>query len=162
MCIDYRKLNNATRKDHFPLPFIDQMLESVAGHAFYYFLDGYSGYNQTIVDPQDQKKTVFNCPFGVFAYRRMPFRLYITNYKAIRFIPKEYTKPQVKKLLHDAKYYLWDEPYVFKRCSDGMIRCCASDEETQQILWHCHGSEYGSHFGEKKHPPWFFRVGSTG
>ena len=46
VCIDYRKLNNATRKDHFPLPFIDQMLERIAGHAFYCFLDGYSGYNQ--------------------------------------------------------------------------------------------------------------------
>ena len=45
MCIDYRRLNTATRKDHFPLPFIDQMLERLAGHAFYYFLDGYSGYN---------------------------------------------------------------------------------------------------------------------
>ena len=45
VCIDYRKLNNATRKDHFFLPFIDQILERIAGHAFYYFLDGYSGYN---------------------------------------------------------------------------------------------------------------------
>ena len=46
MCIDYRKLNAVTRKDHFPLPFIDQMLEKVSGHPFYYFLDGYSGYFQ--------------------------------------------------------------------------------------------------------------------
>ncbi|XP_057755771.1 uncharacterized protein LOC130974952 [Arachis stenosperma] len=49
MCIDYRKLNEATRKDHFPLPFMDQMLERLAGHAFYYFLDGYSGYNQIVL-----------------------------------------------------------------------------------------------------------------
>ena len=45
VCIDYRKLNNTTRKDHFPLPFINQMLGRIAGHAYYYFLDGYSGYN---------------------------------------------------------------------------------------------------------------------
>ena len=45
VCIDYRKLNKATRKDHFPLPFIDQMLDRLVGHEFYYFLDGYSGYN---------------------------------------------------------------------------------------------------------------------
>jgi len=45
MCIDYRKLNEATRKDHYPLPFMDQMLERLAGQSFYYFLDGYSGYN---------------------------------------------------------------------------------------------------------------------
>ncbi|CAJ2653874.1 unnamed protein product [Trifolium pratense] len=75
MCIDYRRLNLATRKDHFPLPFMDQMLERLAGQAYYCFLDGYSGYNQIVVDPADQEKTAFTCPFGVFAYRRMPFGL---------------------------------------------------------------------------------------
>ena len=44
--IGYRKLNNAIRKDHFSLPFIDQMLEKLVGHSHYYFLNGYSGYNQ--------------------------------------------------------------------------------------------------------------------
>ncbi|GKF61722.1 hypothetical protein Tco_0181776 [Tanacetum coccineum] len=44
VCIDYRKLNNATRKDHFPLPFIHQMLKRVVGHEYYCFLDGFSGY----------------------------------------------------------------------------------------------------------------------
>jgi len=75
MCIDYRRLNDVTRKDHFPLPFIDQMLETLAGNAYYCFLDGYSGYNQIVVDPMDQKKTSFTCLFEVFAYRRMPFGL---------------------------------------------------------------------------------------
>ncbi|MCI23753.1 reverse transcriptase, partial [Trifolium medium] len=75
MCIDYRRLNSATRKDHFPLPFMDQMLERLAGQSFYSFLDGYSGYNQITVDPEDQEKTAFTCPFGVFAYRQMPFGL---------------------------------------------------------------------------------------
>ncbi|XP_057734393.1 uncharacterized protein LOC130949774 [Arachis stenosperma] len=59
MCIDYRKLNEATRKDHFPLPFMDQMLKRLAGHEYYCFLDGYSGYNQTVVDPKDQDKPSF-------------------------------------------------------------------------------------------------------
>lgn len=75
MCIDYRKLNQATRKDHFPLPFMDQMLERLAGQAFYCFLDGYSGYNQIAVNQKDQEKTTFTCLFGIFAYRRMPFGL---------------------------------------------------------------------------------------
>ncbi|XP_055961800.1 uncharacterized protein LOC126681357 [Mercurialis annua] len=75
VCIDYRKLNEVTRKDHFPLPFIDQMLERVAGHKFYCFLDGYSGYNQILILPEDQEKTTFTCPYGTFAYRRMPFGL---------------------------------------------------------------------------------------
>ncbi|CAN6700800.1 unnamed protein product [Malus baccata var. baccata] len=68
VCIDYRKLNAITRKDHFPLPFLDQMLERLAGHSFYCFLDGYSGYNQIVIAPDDQEKTTFTCPFGTFAY----------------------------------------------------------------------------------------------
>ncbi|XP_054807358.1 uncharacterized protein LOC129309679 [Prosopis cineraria] len=75
MCIDYRKLNDATRKDHFPLPFIDQMLEKLAGKSHYCFLDGFSGYFQICIAPEDQEKTTFTCPFGTFAYRRMPFGL---------------------------------------------------------------------------------------
>ncbi|KAL5539173.1 hypothetical protein UlMin_044786 [Ulmus minor] len=75
VCIDYRKLNDATRKDHFPLPFIDQMLERLSGHDYYCFLDGYSGYNQIPLAPEDQEKTTFTCPYGTFAYRRMPFGL---------------------------------------------------------------------------------------
>ncbi|GJZ12019.1 reverse transcriptase domain-containing protein, partial [Tanacetum coccineum] len=75
VCIDYRKLNEATRKDHFPLPFMDQMLERLAGNQFYCFLDGFSGYFQIPIDPKDQEKTTFTCPYGTFAYRRMPFGL---------------------------------------------------------------------------------------
>ncbi|GJT48884.1 reverse transcriptase domain-containing protein [Tanacetum coccineum] len=75
VCIDYRKLNEATRKDHFPLPFMDQMLKRLAGNQFYCFLDGFSGYFQIPIDPKDQEKTTFTCPYGTFAYRRMPFGL---------------------------------------------------------------------------------------
>nr|GEW40548.1 DNA-directed DNA polymerase [Tanacetum cinerariifolium] len=75
VCIDYRKLNDATRKDHFPLPFMDQMLERLAVNEFYCFLDGFSRYFQIPIDPQDQEKTTFTCPYGTFAYRRMPFGL---------------------------------------------------------------------------------------
>ncbi|GJY00516.1 hypothetical protein Tco_0357534 [Tanacetum coccineum] len=70
VCIDYRKLNEATCKDHFPLPFMDQMLERLAGNEFYCFLDGFSGYFQIPIDPKDQEKTTFTCPYGTFAYRR--------------------------------------------------------------------------------------------
>ena len=73
--IDYRKLNTATRKDHFPLPFTNQMLDRLAGHPYFCFLDGYSGYNQIAITLEDQEKTTFTCPFGTFAFRRMPFGL---------------------------------------------------------------------------------------
>nr|GEV39870.1 reverse transcriptase domain-containing protein [Tanacetum cinerariifolium] len=73
--IDYQKLNDASRKDHFPLPFMDQMLERLAENEFYCFLDGFSGYFQILIDPQDQEKTTFTYPYGTFAYRCMPFGL---------------------------------------------------------------------------------------
>nr|GFA36985.1 retrovirus-related Pol polyprotein from transposon 17.6 [Tanacetum cinerariifolium] len=75
VCIDYRKLNEATCKDHFPLPFMDQMLERLAGNEYYCFLDGFSGYFQIPIDPRDQEKTTFTYPYGTFAYRHMPFGL---------------------------------------------------------------------------------------
>ncbi|GJU26405.1 reverse transcriptase domain-containing protein [Tanacetum coccineum] len=75
ICIDYRKLNNATRKDHFPLPFIDQMLERLAGHEYYCFLDGFFGYFQIPIAFEDQEKTTFTCPYQTFAYKRMPYGL---------------------------------------------------------------------------------------
>nr|GEV85382.1 reverse transcriptase domain-containing protein [Tanacetum cinerariifolium] len=62
--IDYRKLNEATHKDHFPLPFMDQMLERLAGNEYYCFLDGFSGYFQIPIDPRDQEKTMITCPYG--------------------------------------------------------------------------------------------------
>nr|GEV10961.1 reverse transcriptase domain-containing protein [Tanacetum cinerariifolium] len=73
--IDYCKFNEATRKDHFPLPFMDQMLKRLAGNQYYYFLDGFSGYFEIPIDPKDQEKTTFTYTYETFAYRRMPFGL---------------------------------------------------------------------------------------
>ena len=75
VCIDYRKFNTATRKGHFPLPFIDHMLDRLAGHPHFCFLDGYFGYNQIAIAPEDQEKTTFTCHYGTFAFRRMSFVL---------------------------------------------------------------------------------------
>ncbi|GJS20753.1 reverse transcriptase domain-containing protein [Tanacetum coccineum] len=92
VCIDYRKLNEATRKDHFPLPFMDQMLERLAGNEFYCFLDGFFGYFQIPIDPQDQEKTTFTCPYGTFVYRCMPFGLCnapVLNWEKCHFMCRE-------------------------------------------------------------------------
>ena len=72
MVIDFHKLNKAIRKDHYPLPFIDQMLERLSKRTHFCFLDGYSGFSQIPVSKEDQDKTTFTCPFGTFAYRCMP------------------------------------------------------------------------------------------
>ncbi|GJR36093.1 hypothetical protein Tco_1211777 [Tanacetum coccineum] len=85
VCIDYRKLNDATRKDHFPLPFMYQMLERLTGNIYYCFLDGFSGYFQIPIDPQDQERTTFTCSYGTFAYRR----------KALFFLAKQDAKQRL-------------------------------------------------------------------
>jgi hypothetical protein len=75
VCIDYRELNKATLKDHFPLPFIDQVLDTLAGKKYFSFLDGFNGYNQIYIAPEDQDKTMFTCPWGTYAYKVLPFGL---------------------------------------------------------------------------------------
>ena len=68
VCIDYRRLNEVTWKDHFTLPFMDQLLERISSYPFYCFLDGYLGYFQIDIAADDQEKTTFTCPFGTYAY----------------------------------------------------------------------------------------------
>ncbi|CAA6674753.1 unnamed protein product [Spirodela intermedia] len=80
VCIDYRKLNSVTRKDHFPLPFTNQILEKLVEKNFFCCLDGYSSYNQIYINPLDQEKITFTCPFGTFTFKCMPFGL--CNYLA--------------------------------------------------------------------------------
>ena len=75
MCIDCRKLNKATRMDHFPPPFIEQMLERLTKNSYFCYLDGYSGFLQNHIHPSDQEKIIFTCPYGIFAYVRMSFGL---------------------------------------------------------------------------------------
>ena len=75
MCINHRKLNKATRKYNFLLPFLDQILERDAGHPYYYFLYGYSGYYQISIALEDQEKNTFACSFGTFVFEKMSFGL---------------------------------------------------------------------------------------
>nr|GFB80736.1 reverse transcriptase domain-containing protein [Tanacetum cinerariifolium] len=70
-----REAKRSYKKRSFPLPFMDQMLERLAGNEYYCFLDGFSGYFQIPIDPKDQEKTTFTCPYGTIAYKRMPFGL---------------------------------------------------------------------------------------
>ena len=75
ICIDFRDLNKATPKDDYPLPSIDLLVDSTAGHAMFSFMDGYSGYNQIKLAARDQSKTSFTTPWGTFCYTVMPFGL---------------------------------------------------------------------------------------
>nr|GEW66515.1 reverse transcriptase domain-containing protein [Tanacetum cinerariifolium] len=131
VCIDYRKLNEATRKDHFPLPFMDQMLERLARNQYYCFLDGFSGYFQIPIDPKDQEKTTITCPYETFAYRRMPFGLCNA--------PGTFQR--------NVKHYLWDDSFLFKMCDDQVIRRCVHGQEAIDILKDCHYGPTGGHHG---------------
>ena len=75
ICGYFRELNKSTLKDYFPLPFIDQVLYTLSGKQYFSFLDGYSGYNQILIAPEDKDKTNFTCPWGTFSYRVFPFGL---------------------------------------------------------------------------------------
>nr|GEW01414.1 DNA-directed DNA polymerase [Tanacetum cinerariifolium] len=139
VCIDYRKLNDATRKDHSPLPFMDQMLERLAGNEFYCFLDGFSGYFQIPIDPQDQEKTTFTCPYGTFAYRCMPFGLCNAPgifQRCMMFIFQDMNEKTMEVFMDDFSVF----GNSFSSCLtnlDKMLNCC---EETNLVLnWEkCH------------------------
>ncbi|XP_072060249.1 uncharacterized protein [Arachis hypogaea] len=82
--------------------------------------------------------------------QQAPWFADLANYKVGRNIPKEFTKQQVKKLLNEARKFLWNEPFLFRRCPDGMIRRCVPENKMRDILWHCHSSAYGGHFGPER------------
>ncbi|GJS30979.1 reverse transcriptase domain-containing protein [Tanacetum coccineum] len=139
VCIDYRKLNDATRKDHFPLPFMDQMLERLAGNEFYCFLDGFSGYFQIPIDPQDQEKTTFTYPYGTFAYKRMHFGLcnaLRTFQRCMTVIFHDMIEKTMEVFMDDFSFF-GDN---FSKCLDNLDKMLNRCEETNLVLnWEkCH------------------------
>jgi hypothetical protein len=75
VCTDFRDLNKACPKDNFPTPFINQIIDECVGCESFSFMNSFSGYNQIQIKPEDQHKMTFICPWGTFAYRKMPFGL---------------------------------------------------------------------------------------
>ena len=75
VCVDFRDLNKASPKDDFPLPHIDMLVDNTAGHPMLSFMDGFSGYNQILMAPEDMEKTSFIIEWGTYCYRVMPFGL---------------------------------------------------------------------------------------
>ncbi|KAL5540766.1 hypothetical protein UlMin_044089 [Ulmus minor] len=139
ICMDYRKLNKNTRKDHFPLPFIDQMLDRLAGREYYCFLDGYSGYNQIVIAPEDQHKTTFTCPYGTFAFRRMPFGLCnapATFQRCMMAIFTEMVEHFVEVFMDDFSVF----GDSFGLCLENLAKVLKRCEETNLVLnWEkCH------------------------
>nr|GEY61246.1 reverse transcriptase domain-containing protein [Tanacetum cinerariifolium] len=180
VCIDYRKLNEATRKDHFALPFMDQMLERLAGNEYYCFLDGFSGYFYIPVDPKDQEKTTFTCPYGTFAYKRMPFGLcnapgtFQRCMMAVFHDMIEQTmEDQPFELMCDASDYAVGAVlgqrvdkhfrpihYTSKTMTqDQIIRRCVAGQEAIDVLKACHSGPIGGHYGANNTAKKFFDLG---
>ena len=139
ICIDYWKLNKATQKDHFPLPFLDQMLDRLTGHEYYCFLDGYSGYNQIAIAPEDQEKTTLTCPYGTFAFRRMPFGLCNapgTFQRCMMAIFSDMVEKTIKVFMDDFSVLGSSFDNCLENLRSVLIRC----EETNLVLnWeNCH------------------------
>ncbi|RVW53505.1 Retrovirus-related Pol polyprotein from transposon 297 [Vitis vinifera] len=75
VCVDFQDLNKASPKNDFPLPHIDMLVDSTAGHLMLSFMDGFSGYSQVLMAPEDMEKTSFTTEWGTYCYRVMPFGL---------------------------------------------------------------------------------------
>ncbi|GJV55381.1 reverse transcriptase domain-containing protein [Tanacetum coccineum] len=127
VCIDFRKLNDATRKDHFPLPFIDQMLERLCGNEYHCFLDGFSGFFQIPIAAEDQEKTTFTCPYGTFSYRRMPFGLCNAPATFQRCITAIF-----HDMVEDFMEVFMDDFSVFGNSFD----CCLANLDRMLARWH--------------------------
>jgi hypothetical protein len=139
MCTDYRKLNKATKKDHFPLLFIDEMLKRLANRTYLYFLDGYSGFMQIPIHLDDQHKTTFTCPYGTFAYRRMPFGLCnapASFQRCMMAVFSEFIKEFVEVFMDDFSVY----GKTFVDCLTNLDKVLTSCAEVDLVLnWEkCH------------------------
>ena len=133
VCIDYRKLNTATRNDHYPLPFIEQTLDRLARHSHYYFLDVYSGYNKIAIALEDQEKSTFTCPYGTFAFRRISFGLCnapATFQRCMMSIFSNFLEEVMEIFVDDFSVY-----------GSSFEDCVKNIETVNSISWYCLGAQ---------------------
>ena len=128
ICIYYRKLNTTTRKDHYSLPFINQMIDRLAGHPHFYFLHGYTSYNHISIALKNQEKNTFTCPYDTFSFRRMSFGLCnapATFQRCVMSIFSDLVEEAMEILMDDFSVYgssfencLNNLEIVLQRCQD--------------------------------------------
>jgi hypothetical protein len=126
ICVDFRELNKATHRDYFPLPFIDQVLDTLSGKKYFSFLDGFSGYNQIQIAPEDQEKTTFTCPWGTYAYRVLPFGLCnapTTFQRVVLAIFSDLTNDCVEVYMDDFTVHGEDFQQALTSLEKVLIRC---------------------------------------
>jgi hypothetical protein len=127
------KAKQRTKKDHSPLPFIDEMLERLANHASFFFLDGYSVFMQILIHLDDQHKTTFTYPYGTFAYRRMPFGLCnapTSFQRCIMAVFSEFIEEIVEVFMDDCSIY----GKTFVDCLENLDKVLTSCAEVDLVL----------------------------
>eukprot|EP00253_Pinus_taeda_P008589 PITA_08589 len=177
ICVDYRELNKATKKDHFPLPFIDQVLDGLVGKKFFYFLDGFSGwllllqqFDLTIVDKLGKENVVvdflsrLDFPVGeegmvddqmpdehLFSIPVLsPSFANIANYLASAQFPPYLSSKEKSKIVRKSAPFTWIGVNLFKLGPDQIFRQCVREEEVFDILLTCHDGPYRGHFSAKR------------
>ena len=113
ICVDLRKLNDACLHDHFPTPFTDEVLYNVRGQEVYSFTDGFSGYHQIIIAPEDRHKTTFATEMGSFQYTVMPFGLKIAPTMFSRVVISAF-----KEFIHKFLEVYFDDWTIFGLSKD--------------------------------------------
>nr|GEU34975.1 hypothetical protein [Tanacetum cinerariifolium] len=148
VCIYYRKLNNATSKDHFPLPFIDQIVKKLSGQKFYYFLDGYSGYNQIPIHPDDQP---FEIMYDASDYaaraalgQRVDKKPIVIFYASKTFSEAQINYTTIEKellavvfALDKVRSYIWGHPKVIVFLDHSALKHLLTKKETKPRLLRC-------------------------
>jgi hypothetical protein len=123
-------LNKATLKDHFPLPFIDQVLDTLAGKKFFSLLDGFNGYNYIKIALEDQDKKTFTCPLGAYDYKVLPFGLCnapATFQRAILAIFVDLVHECVEVYMDDFSVYVNEFDDSLQNLEKVLIRCIESN-----------------------------------
>ncbi|GJT37122.1 reverse transcriptase domain-containing protein [Tanacetum coccineum] len=139
VCINYHKLNEATQKDHFLLPFMDQMLERLAGNKFFCFLDGFSGYFQIPIEPVDQEKTTFTCPYRTYAYKHMPFGLCnapATFQRCIIAIFQDMLETSIEVFMDDFSVFEDSFDFYLVNLEQMLVRCKQAHLVLNWEKWH--------------------------
>lgn len=117
--MDYRKLNSWTEKDHFPMHFMDQVLDRLVGRGWYSFFDGYSSYNQISIASEDQEKTTFICPYDTYAFKIVSFGLCNVPTTFQRCILSIFADMVEDTIVNDTfEACLENLGKVFKRCAE--------------------------------------------